>query len=165
MKRSRNLDFVEITFLSQLSQDFWLFRCQFNIHPTDPVDLEAEENSEFILKFAKPAKAGSTFEEIRWYKGSRANSIVYYVQGAKPTYFKDYCSSHCNASNRVSLDSNTGQLTIFKVNLRDEDYYYYKYSIHGEHECGNKYEIKVEVSSKCCKIKNFWNDHKSHACK
>ena len=107
------------------------------------------------MKFAKPGKAGSTFEEIRWYKGSRSSSVVYYEQtanGGKPKYFKVYCSENCNASNRVSLDITTGDLTIFEVNLRDEDYYYYKYSLSGENEVGSKYEIQLEVSSKFFQI-------------
>ena len=86
-----------------------------------------------------------------WYKGSRSKSIVYYEKTAnegKPKYFHDYCASDCSSSKKVSLNTQTGDLTIMAVGLRDEDYYYYKFSVSEDHEAGEKYEIKLEVSCK-----------------
>ena len=118
---------------------------------SDQISVKTEESSKFTLKFADSVAAGTTFEEIRWYKGSRSNSIVYFEEtahGGKPKYFHDYCASNCDSSNKVSLDTQTGDLTIMEVGLRDEDYYYYKFSVSGNFEAGEKYEIKMEVSCK-----------------
>ena len=118
---------------------------------SDQIYVKAEENSEFTLKFKNPVPTGATIEEIRWYKGSRSNSVVYYeitATGGKPKYFHDYCASNCDSSNKVSLNIKTGDLTIKVVGLRDEDYYYYKFSVSEDHEAGEKYEIKMEVSCK-----------------
>ena len=46
----------------------------------DQISRKAEENSKFTLKFVDFVAAGTTFKEIRWYKGSQSNSIIYFEE-------------------------------------------------------------------------------------
>ena len=108
------------------------------------------------LVFTEPGSEGS-YEEIKWYKGQTGSSayrLVFvhsYVNGGEPKYYNEYCSgsSPCYSSEKVELNVDTGNITINKVQLSDEGYYYYKFYINGGvSDTGHKYEIRLEVHGK-----------------
>ena len=116
------------------------------------------------LVFTEPESWGS-YEEIAWYKGATGSSdtrIVFVDPSAtqgKPRYYNEYCSgsSPCESSEKFELDLNTGSLTINKVQLSDEDYYYYEFYIDGGRaDTGHKYEIQLRVYRKC-----FYSENQS----
>ena len=122
-------------------------------HFKDPVFLKAEENTEVILNFTEPGSGGS-YEEITWYNdqtGASVYKIVFLkpsINGGMPLYYNEFCSgsSPCSTSSKVELKVDTGELTIYSVNISDEGfYYYYFYGEHGTPDTGYKYEIDMEV--------------------
>ena len=114
------------------------------------------------LVFTEPG-SGGPYEEIRWYKGatgSSATRIVFVHQSftlGKPRYNNKYCSgsSPCESSEKFELDLNTGSLTINKVQLSDEDYYYYDVFTNDLRRFGYIYEIQVEVYGKFLQPREF----------
>ncbi len=97
------------------------------------------------VQFSEQGTPG-TYNQIVWSKGNPPDVIVAYVSDLRrePLYQGDYCygSSSCNFSTRISLNTNTGQLTINDLDYADSDYYYYKFQ---PDNTGGKYEIHVEV--------------------
>ena len=66
-------------------------------------------------------------------------------------YYSDYCSgsSPCNTSTKGELNVATGELTIYQVDLSDDDYYYHDFYIDGGSPVtGHKYEINLIVYGK-----------------
>ena len=131
---------------------------------TDPVILRVHENELVELEFTEPG-TGGTYEKITWFKGATGSStrrIVFVhpdITGGEPKYYNKYCSgsSHCESSEKVELDLDTGNLTINKVQLSDEDYYYYEFYIDGgASDTGHKYEIQLKVYGKC-----FYSENQS----
>ena len=125
----------------------------FNV---DPVKQQAHENERLQLEFTEPGTGGS-YEEITWYKGATGSAdwrIVFVhssATGRKPLYYNKYCSggSPCETSKKGELDLNTGSLTINKVQLSDEDFYYYDFFIDsGSPDTGQKYEVQLIVYGK-----------------
>ena len=118
----------------------------------DPVVLKVEEPTEVILNFIEPTSEGS-YEEISWYKdqsGSSNYRIVFFhdeVTEGKPKYYNEYCatSSPCDTSSKGELNADTGELTIYSVNISDDGFYYYKFYISGTPDTGHKYEIDMDV--------------------
>ena len=111
------------------------------------------------LLIAEPAVTGS-YEEIWWYKherGERRNRIVLLhpsLTKGRPLYSPEYCSqaTSCHESDKVSLNTQTGELTIYNVSLADDDYYSYQFytpESEGASDTGYKYEIFLEVYGKC----------------
>ena len=110
------------------------------------------------LEFPEPG-SGGPYEEITWYKnqtGASAYRIVFVHSSAtggesEYSYYREYCSgsSPCYSSEKVELNVDTGNITINKVQLSDEGYYYYKFYINGGvSDTGHKYEIRLEVHGK-----------------
>ena len=122
-------------------------------HFEDPVALKVEEKTEVVLKFTEPG-SGGLYEDITWYKnrtGSSQHRIVFLnpsSTGGEPWYYNDYCSgsSPCETSSKAELNVNTGEFTIFSVNVSTEGFYYYYFYIDGgTGSTGHKYEIIMEV--------------------
>ena len=119
----------------------------------DPVILKVEEKTEVVLNFTEPGSVGS-YTEITWYK-NRTRSSQYRIvllnpniNGEVPLYHNEYCSGTvtCNTSIKVELNVDTGELTIYSVNISDEGFYYYDFYIYGgSADTGHKYEIIMEV--------------------
>ena len=125
-------------------------------HFKDPVILKVEEKVEIVLNFTEPGSGGS-YDEITWYKdqtGSSEYRIVYlrpFVNEGKPLYYNEFCSgsSPCETSSKGELNVDTGEMTIYSVNISDEGFYYYFfYRSSGTADTGNKYEIYSEVYGK-----------------
>ena len=122
---------------------------------SDPVLLRVEENSSVWLVFTEPGSGGA-YEEITWYKGATSSNtrIVFVHPSAKegkPRYYNEYCSgsSPCESSEKGELNVDTGSLTINKVQISDENYYYYDFYIDGgTPDTGHKYEIHLGVYGK-----------------
>ena len=119
-----------------------------------------EEKTEVVLNITEPG-SGGRYEEITWYKdqtGRGQYRIVFLhvdVTAGEPKYYNDFCSgiSPCDTSTKVELNVDTGELTIFSVNISDEGFYYYKFYIDGgSADTGYKYEIHTKVSGKVTKI-------------
>ena len=114
-----------------------------------------EENTVVTLNLSEPG-SGGPYEEITWYKdetGSSENRIVFVhsATSGEPWYYNEFCSgsSQCEASSKGELNVDTGQLTIYSVNISDEGFYYYYFYIDGGTvDTGHKYEIYVEVHGK-----------------
>ena len=115
---------------------------------SDPELLMAHENESVELGLTEPGTEGS-YEEITWYKIATSLSttliVIVYPAGGKPLYYNEYCSSSwtCLSSDKGKLDLNTGSLTINKVRLSDEGYYYYDFYADTEPDTGHKYEIQL----------------------
>ena len=127
------------------------------IHPfVDPVILEVKENTEVVLNFTEPGSGGS-YEEITWYK-DKTGSVNYRIvflhptTGGEPWYYNEFCSgsSPCETSSKVELNVDTGELTIYSVNVSDEGFYYYAFYIghNGTPDTGHKYEIDMRIYGK-----------------
>ena len=108
------------------------------------------------LEFPEPGSGGA-YEEITWYKEqtiSSAYRLVFVHPAAtagEPLYYNEYCSgsSPCDSSEKVELNVDTGSLTINKVQISDENYYYYDFYIGGGMpDTGHKYEIHLGVYGK-----------------
>ena len=118
----------------------------------DPVILKVEEKTEVVLNFTEPGSVGS-YTEITWYKNRTGNSqyrIVFLkpsINGGVPLYYNEFCSGSipCNTSSKVVLNTTTGELTIYSVNISSEGFYYYYFYIDGTPDTGHKYEIIMEV--------------------
>ena len=115
-----------------------------------------EENTKVILNFTEPG-SGGPYEEITWYKDQTGRSqyrIVFLHSDAtagEPKYYNGFCSgiSPCETSTKVELKVDTGELTIYNVNLSDEGFYYYYFYMEGDiANTGSKYEIDMEVYGK-----------------
>ena len=132
----------------------YLYICIF----LDPVILKVEEMTEAVLNFTEPGSGGS-YEEITWYKDQTGGSqyrIVFVhssATGGEPNYYDEYCSgtSPCDTSSKVELNVDTGELTIYSVNISDQGFYYY-YFYDGTVDTGNKYEIHMEVYGRVIKL-------------
>ena len=125
-------------------------------HFKDPVNLKAEEKTEVVLNFTQPGD-GEHYDEMTWYKEqTRASAyrIVFVhssATGGEPLYYNEYCSgsSPCETSSKGELNVDTGELTIYSVNISDEGFYYYDFYIEdGPGDTGHKYEIDLEVYGK-----------------
>ena len=122
-------------------------------HFKDPVILKVEEKTEVVLNFTEPG-SGGPYDEITWYKNQTGNSdsrivsVYSSTAGGEPRYYNEYCSgtSPCETSSKGELNVDTGELTIYSVNISDEGFYYYKFYIKdGSTDTGLKYEIDMEV--------------------
>ena len=117
-----------------------------------------EEKTEVVLNFTELG-SGGPFTDMAWYKdqtGSSEYRIVFLkpsVNRGKPQYYNDYCSgaSPCDTSSKGELNVDTGELTIYSVNISDEGFYYY-YFYGGSSDTGHKYEIHTEVYGKLTKF-------------
>ena len=124
----------------------------------DPVTLKVEEKTEVVLNFTEPGSGGS-YEEITWSKdqtGSSQYRIVFlkpYLNGGMPLYYDEYCpgtdTDMCYTSTKGELKVDTGELTIYSVNISDEGFYYYYFYIgSGTVDTGRKYEIELKIYGK-----------------
>ena len=122
----------------------------------DPVMLRVEETRVVVFEFTEPG-SGGPYADITWYKdqtGSSDYRIVFLrpsVNGGVPLYYDEFCSgsSPCNTSSKGKLNVDTGELTIYSVNITDEGFYYYDFYIEdGRVDTGVKYEIDVEIYGK-----------------
>ncbi len=110
---------------------------------------DVPEGTDFQLHFIEPGTPGR-YAEIKWSKSTRRNIIVSYKSGMHPEliYYGEYCNvpgthkqhEKCLASSRISLDIRTGNLTIFDVDYKDDDFYYYEF--HPDNT-GERYEIRL----------------------
>ena len=109
------------------------------------------------LNLSEPG-SGGFYEEITWYKDQTGRSqyrIVLVHPGAtegEPLYYNEYCSgtSSCETSSKGELNVDTGELTIYSVNISDEGFYYYDsyMGIDGIPDTGHKYELDLEAHGK-----------------
>ena len=115
--------------------------------------LKVEETTEVVLNFPEPG-SGGPYTEIDWYKDQTGGSdyrIVFVhptATGGEPLYYNEFCSgsSTCETSSKGELNVDTGELTIYSVNISDEGFYYYDFYIDGgTPNTGSKYEIEMEV--------------------
>ena len=130
--------------------------------------LRVKEKNKFVLSFTEPGSGGS-YEEITWYKDQTGGSdyrIVFVhptATGGEPLYYNEFCSgsSSCEASSKGELNVDTGELTIYSVNISDEGFYYYFfYRSSGTSDTGHKYEINVEVYGKVTLKLTVYTDEK-----
>ena len=116
--------------------------------------------TEVLLQFPEPG-SGGPYEEITWYKDQTGTSqyrIVWLHSTAtegKPLYYNEFCSgsSTCDTSTKGELNVDTGELTIYNVNVSDEGFYYYNFYIYSSPaDTGHKYEIHLKVHGKVPKF-------------
>ena len=107
------------------------------------------------LPITEPAIPG-TYEEIWWYRHGKSGSSKRIVllhpslTEGLPLYSAEYCSEArpCHRSDKISLNTQTGELTIYNVSLADDDYYSYQFyapKSEGASDTGYKYETFLEV--------------------
>ena len=68
-------------------------------------------------------------------------------------YLDNYCvppDLYCRTSEKGMLNSTTGELTIFQLDVTDEAYFYYNFatSCAGVQDTGDAYEIFLTVNGK-----------------
>ena len=102
----------------------------FLINP-DSAIFKGEENTDINLK---PAKSGKPAEctEKNWFKYEGPHHfprIAHLESDNTLLYFGEFCSKRteysCKESQRLELNTDTGDLKIRNVQLSDEDDYYY----------------------------------------
>ena len=121
-------------------------------HFKDAVILKVEEKTGVVLNFTESGYEGS-YKEISWDKDvttSTGRIVLLHpsVTEGQPWYYNDYCatSSPCNTSSKGELNVDTGDFTIYRVNISDGGFYYYDFYIDGGPvNTGQKYEIDMEV--------------------
>ena len=117
---------------------------------------------EFTLKFTEPGDLDS-YNTMTWYKPNRGSKIVTLdpkVAGGRPQYYGDFCTGiePCYVTDKGQLDTTTGELTLYRVNVTDEGFYYYEFTSFDTRfeDTGIKYEIHLEVYGKLKNVTGFF---------
>ena len=83
---------------------------------------------------------------ITWFFGSRSDKIAKYNRSRSDTviYYGRFCNGgdRCYNSSKGELHPSTGSLTIYSVEVSDEDFYFYSFA---PNDTGDDYEIYMEV--------------------
>ena len=91
--------------------------------------------------------------ELTWSKGHDFRAIVLTMSNGTVVYLDNYCvppDLYCRTSEKGMLNSTTGELTIFELDISDEEYFYYNFatSCTGVIDTGSAYEIFLTVNGK-----------------
>ncbi len=110
-----------------------------------------KEGTNVTLHFIEPGTPGN-YSSILWSKKSSAmglgRKIAYYDKThSKPIYYGEYCShpsiqEWCTLSTRITLDTVTGDLTIYHLHHNDEGIYFYDF---WPNNTGVRHEIHLNV--------------------
>ena len=81
---------------------------------------------------------------ISWFFGSRSDKIAKYNRIDTINYYGRFCNEMepCANSSKGELHPSNGSLTIYSVEVIDEDFYFYSFALN---DTGDDYEIYMEV--------------------
>ncbi len=114
-------------------------------------EYSQEEGTNFTLNFTEPGTRGD-YRSILWSRKTSAlglgSKIAYYDKThSESIYYGEYCSlpsiqEWCTSSTHITLDTVTGDLTIYELNQNDEGIYFYDF---WPNNTGVRHEIHLKV--------------------
>ena len=90
--------------------------------------------------------------EMKWlkYNGSGRTSVIVHHQNDTMLYFDEFCagkSASCKASTKLVLNHATGWLTIYELELMDEDDYYFLCNITNQSSENEMFKLNINGES------------------
>ncbi len=98
------------------------------------------------IEISEPVSGG--YKEIYWYKGNRDHRLFRYKEDTFEFYHNELCDggvSQCSSSTKGYVDTSTGTLTLYTVNISNGGNYYYNFAKDDVVDTGVNYEILLEV--------------------